>query len=148
MAEQIDFYAASYENRCQTNRRNRNTIVNDRRPSSTTVDNGDQSNLIKSKSKQNIPPISPKGDTHKDAFNQFWQAYPKKRDKQRAEKAFAKAISKTDLETMLQALHTQKHSMDTLYPDALVLDMYNAGYKTYIDGKLYKLKKEARQCKK
>lgn len=45
-------------------------------------------------------------------FSQFWQAYPKKRDKQRAEKAFAKAISKTDLETMLQALHTQKQSMD------------------------------------
>ena len=45
-------------------------------------------------------------------FNQFWQAYPKKRDKQRAEKAFAKAISKTDLETMLQALYTQKQSMD------------------------------------
>ena len=39
-------------------------------------------------------------------------------------------------------------TMDTLYPDALVLDMYNAGYKTYIDGKLYKPKKEARQCKK
>lgn len=39
-------------------------------------------------------------------------------------------------------------TMDTLYPDALVLDMYNAGYKTYIDGKLYKPKKEAGKCQK
>ena len=28
------------------------------------------------------------------------------------------------------------------------LCMYNAGYKTYIDGKLYRPKKEARQCQK
>ena len=43
-------------------------------------------------------------------FEQFWQAYPKKRDKARAEKAFSKAIGKADLETMLQALEAQKRS--------------------------------------
>jgi hypothetical protein len=47
-------------------------------------------------------------------FEQFWQVYPKKRDKQRAEKAFSKAIGKTGLETMLQALAVQKQSPDWL----------------------------------
>lgn len=39
-------------------------------------------------------------------------------------------------------------TMDTLYPDDMVRDMYNAGYKTHIDGKLYRPKKEAMQCQK
>lgn len=45
-------------------------------------------------------------------FDDFWQAYPKKRDKAKAQKAFAKAAGKVDLETMLQALEVQKQSPD------------------------------------
>lgn len=32
-------------------------------------------------------------------------------------------------------------TMDTIAPDELVRQMYAAGYKTYIDGKLYRPKK-------
>jgi hypothetical protein len=38
--------------------------------------------------------------------------------------------------------------MDTIAPDDMVRQMYNAGYKTYIDGKLYRPKKEADKCEK
>ena len=38
--------------------------------------------------------------------------------------------------------------MDTIAPDDMVRQMYNAGYKTYIDGKLYRPKKEADKCGK
>ena len=32
-------------------------------------------------------------------------------------------------------------TMDTMYPDEIVRGMYAAGYKVYIDGKLYRPKK-------
>ena len=32
-------------------------------------------------------------------------------------------------------------TMDTIAPDDMVRQMYDAGYKTYIDGKLYRPKK-------
>ena len=38
--------------------------------------------------------------------------------------------------------------MDTMYPDDIVRQMYRVGYKTYIDGKLYRPKKEAKECGK
>lgn len=38
--------------------------------------------------------------------------------------------------------------METMYPDDMVRQMYAAGYKTYIDGKLYRPKKEADKCGK
>ena len=34
--------------------------------------------------------------------------------------------------------------ISTIAPDAMVRQMYDAGYKTYIDGKLYRPKKENR----
>ena len=45
-----------------------------------------------------------------DAFAQFWNAYPNHKDKKRAESAFAKAIRKVDLETMLSAIDAQKRT--------------------------------------
>ena len=112
MAEQVDFYSASYNARCETNSRNRKTIVDDHQPPSTMVDDGDQTKQNKSKLKQNIPPKSPKGDVYTPEFLKFWELYPKKRAKAGAAKAFAKAIQKTDIETMLQALEQQKSSPD------------------------------------
>jgi hypothetical protein len=38
--------------------------------------------------------------------------------------------------------------ISTIAPDDMVRQMYNAGYKTYIDGKLYRPKKEADKCGK
>jgi len=43
-----------------------------------------------------------------DAFDEFWQAYPRKEGKGAARKAFAKAIRLTTLETMLTALRWQR----------------------------------------
>jgi hypothetical protein len=45
-------------------------------------------------------------------FAKFWEAYPKKVAKAHAEKAFAKAIKHTGLETMLAALQVQSASVD------------------------------------
>ena len=45
-------------------------------------------------------------------FEIFWQAYPKKKDKAKAQKAFTEAIKKTDLDTMLHALEEQKSSWE------------------------------------
>ena len=47
-------------------------------------------------------------------FDAFWQAYPKKVAKGLARAAFAKAISKTTLDTMLRALTWQVRSEDWL----------------------------------
>lgn len=66
-----------------------------------------------SKGKRNSCAASQRS-AHSEEFEQFWKAYPKKRDKARAERAFAKAIGKADLETMLQALAVQKQSPDWL----------------------------------
>ena len=45
-----------------------------------------------------------------DQFEVFWNAYPKKKNKETAKRAFERAIKKTDLETMLTAIEKQKHS--------------------------------------
>lgn len=43
-----------------------------------------------------------------DDFDTFWAAYPNKKGKGDARKAFAKAIKLATLETMLAAIHTYK----------------------------------------
>lgn len=48
----------------------------------------------------------------KEAFEQFWEAYPKKRDKAKAKAAFIKATKKTTLDFILSALKKQKQSKD------------------------------------
>lgn len=45
-------------------------------------------------------------------FDVFWDAYPRKKNKEYARKAFAKAIKDTDIETILDALSKQKQSHD------------------------------------
>jgi len=67
-------------------------------------------------------PLPPKGDDcasvrkpkadQSPEFAKFWEAYPKKVAKAHAEKAFAKAIKHTGLETMLAALQVQSASVD------------------------------------
>ena len=44
------------------------------------------------------------------AFDEFWEAYPKKVGKKDARKAFDKAIKTVDLDTILQAIEVQKNS--------------------------------------
>ena len=51
--------------------------------------------------------VKPNDET---AFDQFWEAYPKKVGKKDARKAFDKAIKTVDLDTILQAIEVQKGS--------------------------------------
>lgn len=56
-----------------------------------------------------VPKKAPKAN--KDAeFEIFWKAYPKKKAKATAQRAFEKAIKKTDLETILRGIEAQKKS--------------------------------------
>jgi len=48
-------------------------------------------------------------DSDGAAFDTFWAAYPRKVGKKTARKAFSK-LQNVDLETLLQAIETQKHS--------------------------------------
>lgn len=57
------------------------------------------------------PKKAPKADRDAD-FEIFWSAYPKKKSKETARKAFEKAIKKTDLQTMLDAIEKQKTTSD------------------------------------
>lgn len=50
--------------------------------------------------------------TQPSDFDTFWAAYPRKKNKEYARKAFAKAIKDTDIETILDALSKQKQSHD------------------------------------
>lgn len=64
---------------------------------------------IQSESESNtIPPNPPKGGTAL-SFDEFWKAFPKKKDKGHAEKAFAK-VSEEDREKILSAIERQKKS--------------------------------------
>ena len=62
--------------------------------------------------KNDIPPISPKGnDVKEDKFLVFWKAYPKKVGKGAAEKSFAKFNpNDTLLKTMVESINQQKQS--------------------------------------
>ena len=62
------------------------------------------------KDKGDIPPISPKGVVSA-SFEKFWKAYPRHEMKQRAIKALERALTKTDIDTILNAIEKQKDSM-------------------------------------
>lgn len=51
-----------------------------------------------------LPPSPPKGGSSPAGFEDFWSVYPNKVGKREAEKAFAKAIKRADLETILAGL--------------------------------------------
>lgn len=55
------------------------------------------------------PRKAPKSDRDAE-FEVFWNAYPRKKNKETAKKAFEKAIKKTDLETILRGIEAQKKS--------------------------------------
>lgn len=54
-------------------------------------------------------PVKKKTD---NGFDAFWKAYPKKKSKGTAERAFERAIKKTDLQTILDAVEAQKQTAD------------------------------------
>lgn len=62
--------------------------------------------------KKNIDSSAAKPRETEQLFNAFWEAYPKKKDKKNARKAFDKAIKNTNLDTMLAALEKQRTTSD------------------------------------
>lgn len=124
MAEQIAFYADAWSEKCEQARLNRSksvrtdseqtsTDVDHRQPTSTPVNAGDQSNQVQNKVKSKSPHTPQGGGQGQvdEDFLRFWDAYPKKQKKATARQAFEKALRKTSLETMLQALAVQRDSL-------------------------------------
>ena len=64
------------------------------------------------KLKNNLNKVIDKNNTNElnEDFVIFWKAYPKHKGKPVAEKAFARAIKKVELDTMLEAIRKQKQS--------------------------------------
>ena len=124
IADDIDRAKIAYGNRCKKNaengKRGGRPKENDAEESEETQsvfsvsDKSQKSEKSQSESerkrKRNTP-LPPEGET-RALFAAFWDAYPKKKGKGYAEAAFAKAITKTDLHTMLTALQTHKKSTD------------------------------------
>lgn len=81
-------------------------------PSETQTKPKHNQDKEKDKDKEICTCAASQRSAHAKEFATFWKAYPKKQDKQRAMKAFDKAMKQTDLETMLAALEVQKHSAD------------------------------------
>ena len=120
IADDIDRAKSAYENRCKRNAENGR---HGGRPKANETEEThslfsvneeteeSEKSQSKSKGKGNNTPLPPEGEV-RALFAAFWDAYPKKKGKGYAETAFAKAIKKTDLNTMLTAIHAQKQSRD------------------------------------
>ena len=63
----------------------------------------------KEKDIDNIPPIIPHRGVSA-SFEKFWKAYPRHEAKQRAIPALERALKKTTIDTILNAIEKQKHS--------------------------------------
>lgn len=121
IADDIDRAKNAYENRCKRNAENGRhggrPKTNETEETQSVFSLSEETEETqksqgkgKSKSKINTP-LPPEGET-RALFAAFWDAYPKKKGKGYAETAFAKAIKKTDINTMLAAIHEQKQSSD------------------------------------
>ena len=87
---------------------NKNPI--DRTTWYTFTDYGTQ--IVHDRKRDDFPKPKPKKVSHEGEFEIFWDAYPKKKSKETARKAFDKAIKKTDLQTILDAVEKQKTTSD------------------------------------
>lgn len=91
------------ENEMKANQK-RNESENEIRPSiSISKEDGER------KMDNNIPPIVPHRGVSA-SFEKFWKAYPRHEAKQRAIPALERALKKTDIDTILNAIEKQKHS--------------------------------------
>lgn len=104
MRSQTDRDVEKYANICAKNRQNVNSRWNKH---NTTVCDGIQLNTNDTKEKEK------EKEKEKDLFAQFWAAYPKRKDKAKAQKAFAKLHPNEQLlAEILAALDWQKQSAD------------------------------------
>lgn len=102
MRGQIDRDRAGYEAKCAKNRENgakANATERHR-----TLPNAPQGKG-EGKGEDNIPPISPKGEAN--AFEVFWEAYPRKEGMDAARRAFER-IKDVPVDVMVAAINEQK----------------------------------------
>ena len=71
-------------------------------PQSVGTDTGGNLTITTELDPQNIEPLN---DINAQ-FNEFWAAYPRKKGKGQARRAFEKALEKTDLQTILDGVHS------------------------------------------
>ena len=106
MRSQTDRDVEKYADICAKNRQNVNSRWNKH---DTTVCDGIQLNTNDTKEKEK------EKEKEKDLFAQFWAAYPKRKDKAKAQSAFAKLHPNEQLlAEILAALDWQKQSPDWL----------------------------------
>ena len=118
----IDRDNADYARLCERNKRNRlastsrdqsSPLVTSRHHSSPVVTSGHQSSPVEKKEKNQKKENPRRSITPLSGFENFWNEYPKKVSKQEAIKAFNKLEPDTTLlDTILEALRTQKRSSD------------------------------------
>lgn len=95
--EDIDRTESAYKAKCEKNRENRLTAINERK---RTITNVDERQPKQTKKKETSP-----------WFERFWAAYPRHVNKPAAMRAFDKAkVDETLLETILKAIERQKGS--------------------------------------
>lgn len=84
-----------------------------RQRETTLSENPTQQKKDSKETKTNIPPVAPQGANVDMLFNRFWEAYPKKRSKQDAKKAWDKLGPDIALcRIMAEALKRQKCSAE------------------------------------
>lgn len=111
--EDIDRAERAYKSKCDTNRSNRmSAIDNERKRTVTVVDDGAQKEKEKEKEKiKNKEKEKEKKIDCANKFVTFWDAYPRKVSKDAAQKAFEKLSPDDDLfYNILQAIQKQKQS--------------------------------------
>ena len=77
-----------------------------------STENPTQQKKIITKEDNNKPPISPQGTETAMLFDRFWSAYPKKKDKQDAMKAWRKLAPDMDLCRKMSAALAQQKTTD------------------------------------
>lgn len=111
--QQLTELSALREARAQAGRKGGNTKQLNRR--SKAKAKSKQSSSIKNKNKnkeqeeeKENTPLAPQGGNASASFDMFWKAYPNKKGKKVAFKAWTKAKDKPDIETIIKAIEAQK----------------------------------------
>jgi hypothetical protein len=87
---------------------------------SESISKNPEARIQKLEAREGItPPVKGrvKGEEYTADFEEFWKAYPKKKEKQYAFKAFLKAIKKTDIEKIMSAVKEQKKTKEWIEED-------------------------------
>ena len=106
---QIDRDVAEYSKKCEKQRQNARMRWDANACQRMPTDAKHAKEKEKEKEKEITSPISPPGNARSDAFETFWDAYPRHVAKDRARAAFGK-IPKIEIPALMAALEKHKRS--------------------------------------